>query len=120
MVQAGRVKEALEQYEQALALKPDYASAHYNSGGALIKMGRPREAIEHFQQALRLRPDYVGVYNDLALAYAQTNRPGEAVAAARKALEIARSQGKTDLAKQIENWLNSYQQQGAGTEGPGK
>jgi hypothetical protein len=32
----------------------------------------------------------------------------EAVAAAKKALELARSQGRTAQAKEIEDWLNSH------------
>jgi hypothetical protein len=32
----------------------------------------------------------------------------EAIAMAEKALELARSQGQTELAEKIEKWLNSY------------
>ncbi len=79
-----------------------------NLGNALVDAGRLPEAIEHYEQALRLKPDYVKAYSNLALAYAQTNRPDQAVAAAQKAIDLARSQGQTALAKQLEDWLKSY------------
>jgi hypothetical protein len=44
----------------------------------------------------------------LALAHAKTGRSADAVASAQKALELARSQGQTALAKKIEDWLKSY------------
>ena len=74
----------------------------------MVQAGRPGEAIEHFQQALRLKPQFTDAYYNLALAYAGMHQSSEAVAAAGKALELARSQGQTALARQIEDWLNSY------------
>ena len=44
---AGRVPEAMEQYEQALRLKPDYAEVHCNLGAALEQEGRVSEAMRH-------------------------------------------------------------------------
>jgi tetratricopeptide (TPR) repeat protein len=103
-----RLPEAIEHYRQALALKPGFAQAQNNLGGALVQAGRPGEAIEHFRQALRLKPQFTDAYYNLALAYAGTHQSSEAVAAAGKALELARSQGQTVLARQIEDWLESY------------
>jgi len=107
-VKTDLLNEGIKQYEQALRLKPDYPVAHGNLGAALIKLGRPQEAIDHLKKALRLMPEDAGAWNNLAMAYAMKRQSSEAVAAARKALELARSQGQTALAKQIENWLNSY------------
>ena len=77
-------------------------------GGALVKLGRPQEAIEHLKTALQVMPEDASTWNNLAIAYAVERQPLEAVAAAEKALEFARSSGQTELAKQIEKWLNSY------------
>jgi tetratricopeptide (TPR) repeat protein len=104
----GRLPETIDQYRQALVLKPDFAQAHNNLGGALVQAGRPREAIEHFRQAIRLKPQFADAYNNLAMAYAAMHQSSDALAAAGKALELARSQGQTAFARQIENWLNSY------------
>jgi tetratricopeptide (TPR) repeat protein len=56
----------MEQWEQALRVKPDLADAHYNLGVALARAGRAPEAIEHYEQALRLRPDLTAARNALA------------------------------------------------------
>ena len=108
LADAGLFQEAIEHYRQALRLKPDYIEAHNNLGAALVKAGRLQEAIEHYQQALVLKPDFTDVYINLALAYADNHQSSKAIAAAQKALELARSQGQTEMAKQIEDWLNAY------------
>jgi tetratricopeptide (TPR) repeat protein len=77
---------------------------------------RPHEAIEHFKQALQIKPDYVGAYFLMAMAYANINQPSEALTAAQKALDLARAEKQTALARQIEDWLNSYQQRPASSD----
>jgi tetratricopeptide (TPR) repeat protein len=64
--EAGKLNEAIEQYKQALQLKPDYARAHVNLGVALIKLGKPEDAIRHYEEALRIEPDYAAAHNNLA------------------------------------------------------
>ncbi len=108
LVKMGRNQEAILQFEQALRFQPDYPMAEYNLGIALGKMGRLQEAIDHYEKAIRLKPDYTAVYYNLAKAYANMNKSSEAVAAAQKGLELARSQGLTEKAKQFEDWLNSH------------
>ena len=105
---AGQYQQAIECYWQALRFKPDYVEAYNNLGIAFFETGQPREAIERYHQALKWKPDYTEVYYNLALAYAELYQPSEAEAAARKALKLARDQGSTAQAEQIENWLNSY------------
>jgi tetratricopeptide (TPR) repeat protein len=104
-----------EHLRQALRLKPDYTEAQKTLGNLLLKTGRFQEAVEPYQQVLRLKPDFTEVYLNLASAYANLHRSSEAVTAAQKALELARSQRQMVLAKQIEEWLNSYR---AGLPGP--
>jgi tetratricopeptide (TPR) repeat protein len=108
LLQTGRPGESIGYYEKALRLKPDFLEVHNNLGAALARIGRPLDAIEHFKQALRLKSDDVDIWNNLTFAYADAHQSAEAVAAARKTLELARSQGQTVLAGQIEEWLKSY------------
>jgi protein O-mannosyl-transferase len=108
LYQSGRTKEAIDHYQIALALKPDYFEAHNNLGAALIKAGRPQEAIIHYKQGLRLKPNDASVYMNLAVTYANMKQSSEAIAAAQRGIELARSLGQTEMARQIENWLNSY------------
>jgi tetratricopeptide (TPR) repeat protein len=74
----------------------------------MCSVGRPQEAIEHYVRAIRLKPDYTQTWFNLANAYAQANHPAEAIATAKKTLDLARSQGQTAMAKNIEDWLIQY------------
>jgi superkiller protein 3 len=76
---AGKVPEAMGQFEQALRLKPDSANAHNNLGEALFQAGKLPEAIGHYELALRLEPNLVKAHNNLALALERTGKVSEAV-----------------------------------------
>ncbi len=53
---AGFLKQAVELFERAVELKPDYADAHYSLGHAYFDLGRGDEAIQSLQRALNLNP----------------------------------------------------------------
>ncbi|MGA2799213.1 MAG: tetratricopeptide repeat protein, partial [Thermoguttaceae bacterium] len=84
----GQIDEAIEHYEKALEIKPDYPDAHNNLGIALASCGRIGEAIEHYEKALEINPDYAKAYNNLGIALANCGRIIKAMAHFRKALEI--------------------------------
>ena len=58
----GKLEEAIEAYNKALAIKPDYAEAYYNMGIALQDQGKLEEAIEAYNKALAIKPDYAEAY----------------------------------------------------------
>jgi len=88
LVAVGRTDEAVEQFNQALLLKPEYAHAHNNLGNALARMGRADEAIEHYRQALRLKPEFVEAHNSFGLVLAEMQRAKEAVKHYQEALRL--------------------------------
>lgn len=51
--------EALESFDSAILLKPDYAEAHYNRGNALKELERLDEANESFDRAIAIDPNYL-------------------------------------------------------------
>ena len=51
-----RSEEALASYDQAIALKPDYAEAHYNRGLAMMQLKRPEKALASCDQAIAMNP----------------------------------------------------------------
>ena len=57
LAQEGKAEEAIGCFNQALALDPDSAEAHFNLGVILARQNRTEEAAQHFSQVLRLRPD---------------------------------------------------------------
>ena len=88
LAQAGRIPEAIAQYEQALRIKPDFPEAHNNLGIALTRSGRIPEAIAQYEQALRITPDFAEAHYNLGLALAQAGRIPEAIAQYEQALRI--------------------------------
>jgi tetratricopeptide (TPR) repeat protein len=83
----GDRKEAIEHYQQALRIRPNYAEADNNLGLALMQLGRNTEAIEHFQHAVKVSPDFDEPYNNLGLALSNAGRQNEAIEAYKIALE---------------------------------
>ncbi|MGA2139064.1 MAG: tetratricopeptide repeat protein [Verrucomicrobiia bacterium] len=88
LARAGRVPEAIQFFEKALRLKPDFAEAHCNLGIALERVGRTQEAMEHFEQAVKINPDYVGPHYNLGLALLRLGRVQEAIGHWKEALRI--------------------------------
>ncbi|HUI06614.1 MAG TPA: tetratricopeptide repeat protein [Verrucomicrobiae bacterium] len=98
LLDAGRVPEAIAQYERALEINSDYAQAHFNLGVALRTAGRLPEAVGHWEQALRLDPDFADARCNLGNALAEAGRLPEAIAQYEWALRI-----KPDLAEAHNN-----------------
>lgn len=69
-MQLGRYDEALTSFDCAIALKPDYATAHYNKARCLALQGNIAATVETLQQAIALKPDY----RDLAQMEADFDR----------------------------------------------
>ncbi|WPL14976.1 tetratricopeptide repeat protein [Thiorhodovibrio litoralis] len=80
-----RLEEALQAYDQALALKPDDAQAHFNRGNALKDLGRFDDALQAYEQALRIVPQHPGTHSNrlLTLHYREARADGAILSAAR-------------------------------------
>jgi len=62
----GRVQDAINHYQQALRIKPDFAEALFNLGLAWEQIGAVQEAIRDYEQALRIKPDLTEARTALA------------------------------------------------------
>ena len=71
---------------KTLELKPNYAEAHNNMGGALQKLGRLDDAIKAFNKAILLKPNYVEPYFNIGIILKNQNKLQEAVEMHTKAL----------------------------------
>ena len=52
----GRLPEAIAQYEEALRIRPDFTSAHYNLALADAKAGSYEQAVQELERVLTLDP----------------------------------------------------------------
>ena len=103
----GRYGEAVLEYQQALAIEPDYPEAHYNLGLALQGADRLPEAFDAYRDAIRLRPDYAKAHNDLGNALLLAGRLPDAEDEYRSALKI-----NPDFAEAHNDLGSAFQRQG--------
>ncbi len=86
--QLGELDRALEHYQKALQIDPNYAEAINNIGTVYYARKRYRQAIEYYQKALKLAPRSASIYSNLGTAYFARKKYKEAFEAYQKALEI--------------------------------
>ena len=61
----GQFAEADSRFEEELAIRQDYAPAHYNRGLALRSLNRADEAAQEWEAALRDDPTHIGALGEL-------------------------------------------------------
>jgi tetratricopeptide (TPR) repeat protein len=85
----GDYKLALEFYEEAIKLRPEFPEAEFQRGQALLPLNRRDDAEQAFRRAIALRPNWALPYSRLGfLLFRIMNRPVEAEPLLRKALEL--------------------------------
>lgn len=89
LCESGEGLMAVETLEQAVAMEPENAAAHYNLGEAYHTLGRDQEARAEWVRALQLRPDYPAVTRALAELRRPPAAPASAPPAARPDPEVA-------------------------------
>jgi tetratricopeptide (TPR) repeat protein len=86
---AGRPRDAIVQYREALRILPRSPMAHNNLAFTLAELGNYDEAIAHYTEAIGLMPGYAEARNNLALALAAQGKVDAAVREAREAVRLA-------------------------------
>ncbi len=82
----GDLMTALALFDQAIAIEPNLAIAHYNRGATQRARGFLEPAIAAYQRALELDPDYAQAYQNLGVALFKLGKLPEALEAFRQAL----------------------------------
>jgi Flp pilus assembly protein TadD len=88
LASAGRTREAIDHFESALRIDPDYPEAHDNLGLALADSGRLDEAVGQYRQALGLKKEYPEALANLGVALAAEGRLDEGIADFVQALRL--------------------------------
>jgi tetratricopeptide (TPR) repeat protein len=82
-------ERALELYEEALRIKPEFAEAEFQKAAALVALHRAPEAEKSYRRAMELRRTWALPPAALGLALVRTpGREGEAEPLLRRALEL--------------------------------
>ena len=84
----GQNKLALEDFNRAVQLFPEYAAVYNNRGSLLLTLGLTREAIKDFDRAITLAPGYAAAYNNRAGARVRLGEHAEAMGDYTKAIEL--------------------------------
>jgi len=84
----GQLDAAVESFEQALAIKLDYAEAHNNLGVTLQELGQLDVAVKSYDKALAINPDYAEAHNNLGNALRELDQLDAAVKSYGKAIAI--------------------------------
>ncbi|HEX7296985.1 MAG TPA: tetratricopeptide repeat protein [Pyrinomonadaceae bacterium] len=84
----GDLEKALEFYEQALKVRPEFPEAEFQKGGALVSLGRLAEAEAAFKRAIALKKNWSLPYSALGTLFVKQSRDSEAEAMFRQALTI--------------------------------
>ncbi|HVZ04494.1 MAG TPA: tetratricopeptide repeat protein [Hyphomicrobium sp.] len=84
----GQTKQALEDYNRAVELFPEYPVAYNNRGNLLLAVGKLDEAMKDFDRALVLAPGYAAAYSNRANAEMKLGKPGDAIRDFTKAIEL--------------------------------
>lgn len=83
-----RHQEAIEAYQTAIDLHPDYALPWNSLGEIYLATNRPEEAVNSYQEALRREPGYVLAWKNLGDAYWRLKKYDETIRVYEKAIQL--------------------------------
>jgi hypothetical protein len=120
----GKVRDALNQYEQALIIRPDLPEALNNL--AWLRATRPEPDLRNGEEAVRLATracevtawQRTVIIGTLAAAYAEAGDFSSAIATAQRAIRNAEQWGETELASRNRQLLEEYYRKGKPVRDP--
>jgi Tfp pilus assembly protein PilF len=91
----GDLEGAMNQYQQAIAINPEYAEAHANLGHVLLSAGRFEAARSQLLEVLRLKPSLAMAHADLGVINAAGGNYQEAIVHLSESLRLAPDDAET-------------------------
>jgi tetratricopeptide (TPR) repeat protein len=70
----GQYKLAIEYYNKAIRINPNYANAYYIRGIIHLESGQYQKAVQDLSETIRIKPDYISSYYNRGIAYSKTRR----------------------------------------------
>ncbi|HRK18468.1 MAG TPA: tetratricopeptide repeat protein [Hyphomicrobiaceae bacterium] len=87
-VRLQQFKLALDDFNQAARLYPEYPAVYVNRGNLLLVLGQPQEALRDFDRALLLAPDIAAVHANRGAAQLRAGGVAAALADYNRAVEL--------------------------------
>ncbi len=87
----GRHRQAIEDFNRAIQLYPEFAAVYNNRGNVLLGLDATREAIKDFDRAIALAPGYAAAFSNRAGAFIKLGQPEKAFADYARAIELTPS-----------------------------
>jgi len=84
----GNYDIAIQQYKIAITLKPDFATAYFNTGVECGNAGRTVDAIAAYKAAIAIRPGYASAYRNMGAMLCKLRQFAEAVSAFKKVIAL--------------------------------
>ena len=84
----GQLDAAIKDYGIAIAIKPDYAKAHFNLAGALHDLGQLEGAVNSYEKTLEIEPHFAEAHNNLGTVFKELKQNDAAVQSYKEALVI--------------------------------
>ncbi len=75
----GNLDQAIDSYNQAVLLKPDYAEALYNTGVVFQTLGKFQDSIDSYNRAIKLKPNYPQAFNNRGHALQELGNLNQAI-----------------------------------------
>lgn len=79
---------ALADFDEAIRLSPDNATAFYNRGRAHTGQKQYTQAISDFDEAIRLKPDFAAAFSNRGIVYGELNQNSRVIADFDEAVRI--------------------------------
>jgi lipoprotein NlpI len=84
----GNYRQAIEDYDKAIKIKPGFADAYMNRGVAYAGLNNYAQAIKDYDKALEIKPDSAEAYNNRGVAYNVLGNYRQAIDDFSRAMEI--------------------------------
>ena len=84
----GQLDAAIDAYNKALTIKPDYGPVLFNLGNALKDMGRDSEALNFYEKALLIMPRSPDIFMNMGIVLRRQEKLVGSIDAFKKAIEI--------------------------------
>jgi len=99
----GKTGEAINQYNKAIRIRPDFIRPYHNRGAAYASLGQYQRAIADYNEAIRIRPDFAEVYNNRGIAHSLLGQQQQAIIDYNESIRI-----KPDYFEAYNNRGNAY------------